>query len=417
MLRRFDYWLALLSVSWAALVLASASASEPLACSMTLALLGVNGLGSLWRLLRNGRVVLVLGTAQLALFALLHYQLFSVFGPGHHAVDTSPQWPDWIQMIMALGSTNTEVRKGACDGLGRLGPNALPAVPALLEELSVWETGGDAYQVFRRIGPVAVPMLVRELADQDPDARANAASALGAIGPPAHAAVPVLIQALGDQHVRASAARALGHIGPAAEPAVGVLVPLLRQRTRGLRATIASALGNIAPHENLVPVLVELLADRDYYVRSKAVEALGKIGSSGGKAAVAPLREALADKDISVRHEAVDALGRIGLPAKDAIIDALASPDAEVRKSAVYALGRFQDEAVIPALCKLLEREKTCSVLMAVANTLGYMGPAAKGAVPALKKVLPCLASSDLLTGLVGWDVVKALRRIRRRPK
>jgi HEAT repeat protein len=59
---------------------------------------------------------------------------------------------------------------------------------------------------------------MRSLQEVDSDRRWKAARTLGRIGPPAAAAVPLLVDALGDrnEYVRAHAARALGRIAPAA---------------------------------------------------------------------------------------------------------------------------------------------------------------------------------------------------------
>ena len=68
-------------------------------------------------------------------------------------------------------------------------------------------------------------MLVDALRTGSPDRRWRAARTLGRIGPPAGAAVPALEAALGDVEsaVRMHAARALGRIGSEARPAAAAL--------------------------------------------------------------------------------------------------------------------------------------------------------------------------------------------------
>ena len=75
----------------------------------------------------------------------------------------------------------------------------------------------------RRRIDYSVPALVKSLKHNDADMRYWAAQSLGSFGPGAEAAVPDLIEALGDEQkmVRMGAAYALGEIGdPKALPAL-----------------------------------------------------------------------------------------------------------------------------------------------------------------------------------------------------
>ena len=56
---------------------------------------------------------------------------------------------------------------------------------------------------------------------------------LGRFGPAAHAATPALIEALADEYLRQEAAIALGKIGPAAHAAVAALRPLQEESLVG----------------------------------------------------------------------------------------------------------------------------------------------------------------------------------------
>ena len=80
--------------------------------------------------------------------------------------------------------------------------------------------------------------LIERLGSTDPGVRRHAAEALGRIGP---AAVPALIRALKDRHhlVRSSAAHALGGLGPATLPA---LIRALKDKDKGVRQHAAQAL-------------------------------------------------------------------------------------------------------------------------------------------------------------------------------
>ncbi len=70
--------------------------------------------------------------------------------------------------------------------------------------------------------------------------RRIAAFALGKIGPAAKEAVPALIAALKDEDkdVRVYAASALGHIGPAAKEAVPALEAAARDGVRGAESAL-----------------------------------------------------------------------------------------------------------------------------------------------------------------------------------
>ena len=108
-------------------------------------------------------------------------------GPGGHV----PERIGWGSqgrvpaLAAALADRNLNVRYWSASALGGLGPDARPAVPALVGALKTFPGGSPELD-----GP----------ARYYPDVRSVAAQALGAIGPLAKAAIPALKEATADQN-------------------------------------------------------------------------------------------------------------------------------------------------------------------------------------------------------------------------
>lgn len=113
-----------------------------------------------------------------------------------------------------LNDKHKELNEAAVEALGRMGA---PAVPALSEALK----GGAGP---RRVRPG------QNVPDGSALVRSKAAAALGRIGPDAKAAVPALVEALKDNSIRTDAATALGEIGGAAKDALPALEAAVAER-------------------------------------------------------------------------------------------------------------------------------------------------------------------------------------------
>ena len=312
-------------------------------------------------------------------------------------------------LIAALKDENEHVRESAADVLGDIGPEAKAAVPALIEALKDKDEG-VRWRAARALGDIrseakdAVPALIEAI--KDDDIRWSAAAALGRIGPEA---VTALIAALKDEneHVRESAADVLGDIGPEAKAAVPALIEALKDKVEGVRWSAAAALGRIGPEA--VPALIAALKDENEHVRDSAADVLGDIGPEA-KAAVPALIEALKDKVEGDRWSAAAALGRIGPEAVPALIAALKDENEHVRDSAADVLGDIGPEAkaAVPAL---IEAIKDDDIRWSAENALGEIGPEA---VPALVEALKDKDSgvrerATMALGKIGPEAVPAL--------
>jgi HEAT repeat protein len=176
--------------------------------------------------------------------------------------------------------------------LGRIGPRAKAAVPALQKAL---RSRFSQVQVHAALAlwkiersPDAVPVLIERLANHNSTGRTDAAECLAEIGPDARAAIPTLVLACqstgasdtGDLRVRPAAALALLKIDPRTQPWV-------------------------------IPVLIESLQDGLYLeARQMAARTLGEIGPDA-RAAVPELRRAVHDFDEALQPVAVEALRKI----------------------------------------------------------------------------------------------------------
>ena len=148
--------------------------------------------------------------------------------------------------------------------------------------------------------------------DNDNEVRMSAAVTLGRIGPDANIAIPALITLLKDKedYVRCEAAGALGKMGPDARIATAALTESLADQFMWVRSRSARALGNIGPEaKTAIPTLVGLLKDKMINVRMSAIEALGRIGPD--PKTVPALKELLDEKDDNIRRMAADALEKI----------------------------------------------------------------------------------------------------------
>jgi len=343
--------------------------------------------------------------------------------------------------VWTLGEALTDPDPGArflaVDALRRLGTEAKPAVPALvraLDDQMLFPLAADALAGAGPAAKPAIPRLVELLGD---DSRRNrAAEILGAIGPEA---IPPLLEAIEseDLQVRDAAVYALGKAGQGSEEAVAALAALVKSDDPAARLLAFDALGSVGP--TAVPALVELFGDRAFPDRCLAAMVLARMGEDA-REAVAPLCEALNEDDPQVQVAAARALAGIGAAAEAAvpaleqacskvkgearlnvgwalwrikhhpwgpqlIVQTLSSDDPRVRLQAAVALSRIGQEVAeiekpgerqtlknhltkaVSDLANLLD-EKDPELRMAAASALGYIGPEAKPAVPALIALL-----------------------------
>jgi len=225
------------------------------------------------------------------------------------------------------------------------------------------------------------------LTDESLGVRYRAARFLGRIGPQAHAAVPALIQTLDDpsKSVRHYAARALGDIGRQAKTAVPALTVALTDKDLRVRSSAAYALGQIGPEaKNALPKLKE---QRLTTWSAYALVQIDLDDEIGIPFLIEKLNNNL-QKPKNVGNDSrsvMIALGRIGPRAKaamPALKEMLKSKYFSYRTRAAYAVARIDldDKTGFETLLTMLDTTKFESCV--AARMLGSMGPEAKAAVP-----------------------------------
>lgn len=256
-----------------------------------------------------------------------------------------------------------------------------------------------AEEAIQKIGAKGVPFLVELVARGGGDAR-DAVKGFQALGARAKPAVPELLSLLNepDRMTRVYTLWALGAIGPAAEEAVPVLLDVLRCEpiaTDGIPA--AEALGNIGPASaKAVPIIIEKIRSRTCPWDLPLVVALGNIGS---RDAVPVLAEVAQGQHVSRavgatslseelrRHKAVDALERLGPSAGAAVpvlVRLLQAPETGGRT------GRYFTERLIRALAAIgPEAMEAVPTLRGIADRQGPQGSASAAIVKILSKGKP----------------------------
>lgn len=212
-----------------------------------------------------------------------------------------------------LNADNEELRLETFEIIRRIGPPAIPLLVELLRhrDVSFRRFAADACIDMTPDTAAIQPALRVALRDKDSMVAADAARALGALKEKASPSLRALVKALSHEepHVRIYAAEALASIGPNAAAATKDLARALGDPIPGVRWAAGEALSSIGPAAvSAVPQLIEALNDEFLYVRICATGALGSIGPKAQAA-----REALraATNDPVMRYEVEWALNRI----------------------------------------------------------------------------------------------------------
>jgi HEAT repeat protein len=240
-----------------------------------------------------------------------------------------------VALIEKLKNPDGQIREAAACELQEFGPRAKLAVSALIRLV---ENGGGEGE--------------------------SAAYALGAIGPSAREAIPTLTRALRNENdflLRAGAAQALGCIGSKGTGNVGRKSP------------------------ETIELLGGLLADGHFWVRFKAIQALGKIGPPA-IAAKRQLQDKIEDEnDRVIGVMAAHALMRIDPDNKDAVRCLIAAID--VSNDGIQIAGSLPPSNLEEAIRRSTRLRREWAV-----KNLGELGISATEAVPALTG---CLKDDD----------------------
>ena len=153
--------------------------------------------------------------------------------------------PDWANRVMA---NDPKVRATAEAALVQGAGRSLPLLRRFLnsrnEDLHL-----ETFEIIRRIGPAAIPLLADMLRHDRASIRRSAVDVLIDLAPDTEWIQPALRRALRDEDslVARDAARALGALGKRASPSVSALVKALSHEEPHVRLYAAEALASIGP--------------------------------------------------------------------------------------------------------------------------------------------------------------------------
>jgi HEAT repeat protein/energy-coupling factor transporter ATP-binding protein EcfA2 len=276
-------------------------------------------------------------------------------------------------LLLALKDTSEYVRWDAIDALGDVGSKkAIKALTETLREddrVSSWSSGDALAKIDKE---EALAIFCDALKDEDDAVRETAANVLGEIG--GERAKTALLDALKQNYssfkqllVYREIIDALGRIG--GEQVIPILLKAVNNKEDLVRWEALTCLGRIGGEEALA-ALLKALEDTDGYVRGCAAEALGEIGGERAKAA---LFKVLDDEDQTARNRAAIALGQAGGErAIEILLETLNTSDEYEIMRAARALGQIGEERALTSLLAAI-KDKRARVRQAVIQALGQI--------------------------------------------
>jgi HEAT repeat protein len=241
----------------------------------------------------------------------------------------------------------------------------------------------------------------KELLDEDPLVRADAATRLGQARAPD--AVESLLAVLDDpsEDVRVAAAIALGQIGDPA--AVQELAAKVDDPLRSVRIATCRALAEIGDPAAIEP-LSRLLYEEDDKLRLVAARSIGRIKDP--RAVDTLVRIALQDQDEMVRQHVIKVIGeqpdRVAIPI---IESSLAGESDIVRANAAMVLGEIGDASSVPALVLALE-DPYYKVRSLAAHGLNSLAPDDPEVTQVLADRLE-VEDNDMVRVDIAWNLVR----------
>ena len=290
----------------------------------------------LYRLL----LILILMTSPIVFVQSGAAEIEEQHGGGSEPQTSEAEVNEWANRVMA---NDPKVRAIAEAALVQGSERSLPMLRQFLNRHNN-DLHLATFEIIRRIGPPAIPLLEDLLRHEWASFRRSAVDALIDLAPDTERIQPALRLALTDEdsYVAGDAARALGALGNKASPSVDALIKTLSHRDPYVRIYAAEALASIGPKaDSATKDLAKAVGDPIPGVRWAACEALANIGPAA-QSAVPQLIEALKDEFLYVRIFAAGALGSIG-PKAHSARDALraAAKDPTLRTEAEWALNRI----------------------------------------------------------------------------
>ncbi len=341
-------------------------------------------------------------------------------------------------LIAAMEDESEAVRVAASHSLALYQRGLLRLLPALVRSLEATrpECRPVYLNVLRQIRAVTyrqkelakplLQVLVPLLASRDRELRCSILSLIGEFESDAREFIPALLTALNEPGAGGSAgsnagtaandpaiaaaralARVAGHgtsmgpTGPTHVPPVREVVPallkLLGSPAPGRRLAAINALRSFDADDAVIAALVASSRDRDGPVRAAALSALQNDPTGRRSLSLELLRDALEDDSPDVRAAAASAVD-FTAPGKEPIVPALIrhahhDPDRSVREMCANALSMLRPPAVtasvVPMYVGAIDRREAPALLRGnLIEALTQFGPAARGAIPAIVRVL-----------------------------
>ncbi|MDF1667049.1 MAG: HEAT repeat domain-containing protein, partial [Planctomycetota bacterium] len=325
-------------------------------------------------------------------------------------------------------SENGEALFWAARGLELMGDKALEQVKAEIQNAKGNKRVNLAIIHFwvKKDKDVALKAFKDSLTDKDASARLSAAKALGKMGALAESSIPDLSKALADkdQGVRLCVIDALSRVGkkvsskltpamlaatkdpsPQVREAAFKALNTLKLKSPEVFAAITSGVADkdddvrlaaaayVVDHkapETAVANLIAMSRLDDEDQRAEALEAFASLGVKAS-AAVPRLIEMLEDPEKSLRVTAAEALGAMGdkaLSAIPALEKAVSEKYEDLSLEAIYTLRKLGPKAASATMTLVAALKRDRLIRWSAAGTLGFFGPKAKAAAPALLRVL-----------------------------